>query len=241
MAVEQVVIEQRFNGPPQSAHGGYACGLVGARIDGCAAASLRVPPPLDRALELRTGSERVTLHDGDTLVADAAPAQLHLAVPEPVPIDVAEQASKASPWHERHPFPTCFGCGPRRSQADAIAVEMGPVQGRDGLHAGAWTPFEGLTVEGAVTPLFMWAALDCPTSSACVPAGQPCVLARLTVRLLRPARAREPHTVVAWLIGHDGRKHRGGAAIHTADGELCGYSEGLWIALRDPSSHGAQL
>ena len=83
-------------------------------------------------------------------------------------------------------------------------------------------------------PLFMWAALDCPTAAA-MPPGGPRVLARLTVALSRPARAGEPHTVVGWPIEHDGRKFRGGAAIHTTDGELCGYSEGLWIELRDPS------
>src|SRR3982750_648655 len=32
--VPQVVIDSRFNGPPDSANGGYTCGLVAAAIDG---------------------------------------------------------------------------------------------------------------------------------------------------------------------------------------------------------------
>ena len=238
-SAERVLIGRRFNGPPESAHGGYACGLVATPIDGCESASLRVPPPLERPLDIRRESERVLLLDGETVVAEAAPAELELEVPEPVPYGVAARASERPRWRDHHPFPTCFGCGPQRSQANAIAIEMGEVDGTGELCAGAWTPFDGLARGGEVTPLFMWAALDCPTSTACVPLGEPCVLARLTVRLMRPARAGKPHVVMAWLIGHEGRKHRGGAAIHTADGELCGYSEGLWIAVRDPATVGA--
>ena len=50
-----------------------------------------------------------------------------------------------------------------------------------------------------------------------------------------------PHVVIGWLIGRHGRKSRGGAAIYTGEGELCGISEGLWIRLRDPSTHGARV
>jgi len=53
--------------------------------------------------------------------------------------------------------------------------------------------------------------------------------------------ARSPHLVCSWVIAHDGRKHVGAASITTVDGELCGVSEGLWIQLRDPSSHGATV
>ena len=50
----------RFNGPPDSAQGGYACGLVAERIDSPGAAvSLRAPPPLERPLEVRRGVGRL--------------------------------------------------------------------------------------------------------------------------------------------------------------------------------------
>src|SRR5207249_1626462 len=47
---EQVVIARRFSGPPDSAHGGYACAMVARYIDGTAEVSLRSPPPLERPL-----------------------------------------------------------------------------------------------------------------------------------------------------------------------------------------------
>ena len=53
------------------------------------------------------------------------------------------------------------------------------------------------------------------------------------------ALGRSASAVVAWELGHDGRKHLGAAAIHGPAGELCAYSEGLWIELRDPAAMGA--
>ena len=68
-----------------------------------------------------------------------------------------------------------------------------------------------------------------------------CVLGRLRVRIETPARVGDPHTVIAWSIAHEGRRHHGGAAIHDQRGRLCGVSEGVWIELRDPASMGAQV
>jgi hypothetical protein len=55
-----------------------------------------------------------------------------------------------------------------------------------------------------------------------------------------PIEPGAPHTVVAWPISDDGRKHVGGTAIHDAEGRLCAYSAGLWIELRDPATMGAK-
>jgi hypothetical protein len=239
---ERLVIERRFRGPPESAQGGYAAGVVAERVAGpSAAVTLRAPPPLERPLSRRSGDDgAVALLDGERLLAGGAPADLRLEVPDaPSPAD-ARVAAAASPWLERHPFPGCFGCGPDRSQDEAIAVTMGPLAGTDRF-AGSWTPLREFAGEdGAVTPLFAWAALDCPTAPPVVPVGATSVLGRLTARLVAPIRPERPHTVVAWPIGHEGRKHRGGAAIHGPDGELCAYSEGLWIELRDPAGMGAR-
>ena len=239
---ESVRIDRRFNGPPDSAQGGYACGLVAERIDSASAAvSLRAPPPLERPLEVRRDAEgTVALYDGETRVADGTPAQLDLDVPEPVPLEAAERASVDFPWRDRHPFPTCFGCGPGRSPDEAIVVLPGPVAGRD-VVAAPWTPLaEFAAPDGVVTPLYAWAALDCPTSFGALPPDSPThVLARLTGRLIAPIRAGEPHTVMAWQMAREGRKAFGAAAIHSADGTLCAVSEGLWIEVRDPSQVGA--
>jgi hypothetical protein len=41
---EQVIIDPRFRGPPDSGHGGYVCGVVAGLIDGTAEVTLRRPP-----------------------------------------------------------------------------------------------------------------------------------------------------------------------------------------------------
>ena len=237
----QVIIERRYCGPPESGQGGYTCGLVAERIDRpCAAVSLRAPPPLERPLDLRPCQDgAVALFDGDRLVAEGRRSELERDVPAPVSLDEAQRASIRSPWADGHPFPECFGCGPRRSQDEAVAIVTGPVGGRD-VFAGPWTPLAAFADDAVVSARFVWAALDCPTAAPAVPLdANASVLARLTGRLIAPVRAEAPHVVIAWLIGHDGRKHRGGAAIYGADGTLCAYSEGLWIELRDPSAVGA--
>jgi hypothetical protein len=239
---ESVTIDRRFNGPPDSAQGGYACGLVAERIDSaCAAVSLRAPPPLDRPLEVRRDADgSVALYDGDARIADGMPAELEVEVPEPVSLEAAEHAAAEFSWRDRHPFPTCFGCGPERSPDEAIAVLPGPVAGRD-VVAAPWTPLaEFADPDGAVAPLYAWSALDCPTSFGALPPDAPThVLGRLTGRLVAPIRAGEPHTVIAWHVARDGRKAFGAAAIHAPDGTLCAVSEGLWIQVRDPSQVGA--
>jgi hypothetical protein len=110
------------------------------------------------------------------------------------------------------------------------------------LMAGIWTPsgdFAG--ADGAVGKVIVWAALDCPTATgANLPMDGVSVLGRLTGCVVAPIAAGEPHTVVAWPISDDGRKHLGGTAIYDAAGELCAYAAGLWIELRDPASMGAK-
>ena len=44
--VGTLVIDDRYNGPPASANGGYACGRIAAFVDGPARVTLRKPPPL---------------------------------------------------------------------------------------------------------------------------------------------------------------------------------------------------
>jgi hypothetical protein len=240
---ESVTIDRRFNGPPDSAQGGYACGVVASRIESpSAAVSLRAPPPLETPLEVRRGVDgAVALYLGETVIADGGPADLDLDVPDPVSLEAAERASHDVPWRDEHPFPTCFGCGPDRSPDEAIAVLPGPTGERD-LVAAAWTPLEEFAdADGGVTPLFTWAALDCPTSFGVLSPDAPThVLARLEGRLLAPVRAAEPHTVIAWPVAREGRKAFGGAAIHSADGTLCAFSRGLWIQVREPSAVGAR-
>ena len=237
---DDVVIERRFRGPPESGQGGYSCGLVAERIDeDCATVTLRRPPPLERALRIEDGA----LMDGDRLIAEGHADTLELDVPDPVDLDAARRASENPFWGEHiHPFPGCFGCGFERDQSEAVAIWMGGAHDHSGLMAGVWTPstdFAG--ADGAVTKLITWSALDCPTATgANLPLDGVSVLGRLTGRLVEPIAPGVAHTVIAWPISDDGRKHLGGCAIHAPDGTLCAYAAGLWIELRDPATMGAK-
>ena len=58
------------------------------------------------------------------------------------------------------------------------------------------------------------------------------MLGRLAAQVDRPVTAGEPHVVMAWPLGVDGRKREAAAALFTADGGLCARSRALWIELR---------
>lgn len=244
---DQVVIARRFNGPPTFGQGGYTCGLVAEHVGAPGASvSLRKPAPLETPLDVRLVDNTVSLLDpAAEMVAEGGPADLDLDPPAPPTLEEARAASARSPWSRRaaqHPFPTCFGCGVARDPREAIRIMPGPLTARDATPlAATWTPLHDFAgTDGAVRSVFMWSALDCPTGWAAAPPGEdPHVLARLTARLASAAIPGKPHVVVAWPIGREGRKSRGGAAIYGPEGELCGLAEGLWIRLRDPASHGA--
>jgi hypothetical protein len=236
----EIRIDRRFCGPPDSGNGGYACGRVAEYVPGSAEVTLRRPPPLETPLRVEEeagGAVRVL--DGDALVAQglAASADLGVNVPEPVGIGDAGRAAARSPLHEHpedHPFPTCFVCGPQRQRGDGLRILVGPVAGRD-VAADAWTPEADLADDGVVRPEFVWAALDCSggVGSWLVEPldGNPYVLGRLAVRIPGVVRAGEPHAVVGWRIGRDGRKLTAGSAIFTAAGDLAGVARATWIQL----------
>jgi hypothetical protein len=234
---ETLTIPAWFNGPPASGNGGYTCGrvaeLVGAEVT---EVSLRSPPPLDTPLEVERDGDGVTLRDGDTLVAEGKPGELLLDIPEAVPaaeIDTAQEAGRAR-WADGHPFPTCVVCGPARE--DGFGITPAALPGRDGLFGSAWTPRESADDGGGcVRPELVWAALDCPTSAPVANFGQgpAMVLASLTARLGCPLRVGEPHTILSWALGEDGRKHWSAAALYDSEGFLTCASRALWIELRE--------
>jgi hypothetical protein len=234
---ETLTIPAWFNGPPASGNGGYTCGrvaeLVGAEVT---EVSLRSPPPLDTPLEVERDGDGVTLRDGDTLVAEGKPGELLLDIPEAVPaaeIDAAQEAGRAR-WADGHPFPTCVVCGPARE--DGFGITPAALPGREGLFGAAWTPRESAdNGGGCVRPELVWAALDCPTSAPVANFGQgpAMVLASLTARLGCPLRVGEPHTILSWALGEDGRKHWSAAALYDSEGFLTCASRALWIELRE--------
>jgi hypothetical protein len=239
---ETLTIEPRFNGPPDSGNGGYSCGRLAQSVDADAVeVTLRLPPPIGRPLQVeRDDDGSARLLDGEALIAEARLTELAADAPRPVDAAEAALAEEDSPFLEAgmHPFPTCFVCGPRREPGDGLRIFSGPVAQRD-VCAARWTPDPELAANGdrTLAPELVWAALDCPTS---VPVAndpdsadfRPIVLARLAVRILKPVRAGEPHTIVSWPIEIDGRKRHAGAALHSAGGEVLAVARALWIELK---------
>ncbi len=217
-----MIVARRFNGPPDSGNGGYTCGLVAGVLGGVAEVTLRLPPPLDRELEVVRDARRVEIRDGERLVAEAEPAELDVDVPAPVSVDEAERASERYAGFEHHAYNTCFVCGPNRP--DGLRVYAGPVESREGVVASPWTPPED------VTPEVVWAALDCPSGWAVDDFQREGVLlGRMATEIDRLPISGEPHVVIGWRVGEEGRKRFAGSALLTADGEVLARSRSTWI------------
>jgi hypothetical protein len=221
-----VTVPARCCGPPTSGNGGYTAGLLAAFVDGPTQVTLRRPPPLDTPLAVVPVDDRWELHHGATVVAEARPAIVELDAPAPVLLADAVVASEESWFRDRarHPFPSCFVCGPDRAPGDGLRIFPGPVDGR---FAAPWTPTES-------SPELVWAALDCPSSApgfALDTRAGALVLGRIAARVDRLPRPGVPHVVSSWSLGEDGRKSHAGSAIHGPDGELCAVARATWIEL----------
>lgn len=223
-----IVIDERRGGLPDIAHGGYVSGRLAAELPS-AGAEIRLKRPVPTGRELRVehpAPDRAELRDGETLLAVATAAELHLRSPTPPTPDQARAAGVGFPGHDHHAVPGCFVCSPARPTPDGLGVHPGTVEGRR-LVADVWIPGEHLVGEdGHVDPAYAWAALDCAQIWGLmthVPAATPDVVvtATLAARCDRPIRTAAPHVVVGWPIGRDGRSWLAGAAIFGPDGELC--------------------
>lgn len=228
--VTSVTVPARFCGPPTSGNGGYTAGLLAGQLggDGAVEVTLRRPPPLDRELAIVVADDRAELRDGDELVAEAVAVRLDVEPPAAVEWDDAVAAS-ASSWFRdraRHPFPTCFACGPDRAEGDGLRLFAGRVRDRE-VFAAPWIPTE-------VGAPIVWAALDCPSSAPAFtdPSVEgPFVLGRLTARIDRLPTPGARHVVTSADLGRDGRKFSAVSAVRAADGGLCAVARATWIQL----------
>jgi len=212
-----VEIERRFNGPPDSANGGYTCGLVAAAY-GLNEVTLRKPPPLDTPMRVEADG----VYDGDALVATASAAEVTVEPPPFPGYDAARAAESRYAGLRHHPFPTCYVCGPGRD--DGLGLKPGPAN-KD-VVATTWTPNE--TGEE-----FVWSALDCPGAWALMQTDEaPIVLGRLAVTIDTTPQANQPHVVVGWRHKpREGRKHYAGTALYDAAGTLLARGQATWVSL----------
>lgn len=220
-----MIVPGRYNGPPDSGHGGYTCGLVAGILGGVAEVTLRLPPPLDRELEVARTDGRVEVRDGDALVAEAEPSAVPADVPAPVSVEEAAEASRRYAGFVHHAYDTCFVCGPRRE--DGLCVYAGKVAGRPGVVASPWTP------PADVGPKLVWAALDCPSGWAVDDFQREGVLlGRMAAAIDRLPEPGDPHVVLGWRVAEDGRKRFAGSALLTAEGEVLARARSTWLVPR---------
>lgn len=222
---DTVTIERRYRGPLDSANGGYAAGLLGSRLGAAAEVTLRLPPPLGRALEVRREGERLLLCDGDRLVAEAAPGDPGLGPPAAPTVAEAAAASEGVGAFGPPQFAECFVCG-IRADGTGLGIHPGPVPGRDGLVATTW-------VARDVSPEVVWASIDCPGAYAVgeTGRGEP-VLGRMTARIERLPAEGEPCVIVGWPLGEEGRKLNAGTALYGRDGGVLALARQVWILPR---------
>jgi hypothetical protein len=238
MPNREIVIDPVYEGPPASAHGGYACGTLAQFLPADAEVTLRAPVPLGTPLEIAPNQGGLALYAGTTLVAEGGSTRLANDAPEPPAFAEALAATASFPGLRSHPYPRCLGCGTGRTDTVALRLFPGPLAARD-LVAAVWYPSSEATAGGLIRPEFAWAALDCPGGWAAIRFGKvdrPAVLGRMAARLLQPIEAHSAHIVVGWLEGVSGRKLAAGSALYSRDGVLQGFSRQTWITLANPGT-----
>jgi hypothetical protein len=210
-----MIIPARFNGPPGSGNGGYSAGLFAG---GEREVTLRMPPPLDTPLTTADG--KIQTPEG-TIVAELAPAAVITVTVPPIGYaDAADAATRYSGFAE-HPFPTCYVCGPERT--DGLRIFPGTLD--DGTTAAPWT------VPGDVSHPVVWAALDCPGGWAVIQGGRPYVLGRIAVRVARLPAPGDQCVVRGALAETEGRKALVHTTLYGPDGDELARARATWIAI----------
>lgn len=230
---DAIVVPELYVGYPEVAFGGYIAGVLAERSGArTVRVDFRGPVPVEVPVRIaETADEGVELGEAERPLAAARPAELPLEVPAAPSWDEADAAAERFRAAPPSGVVDCFGCGLRTADR-GLRVHGTPVPDR-GLVASAWTPSHAFAdADGLLPTQLVWGALDCPGHWAgrflgTLRAGA--VTASLTGTVLRPVVAGEPHISYAWLVTESGRKHTMGVALATAEGELCGVSEALWI------------
>jgi hypothetical protein len=224
-----VIIPARFNGPPDSANGGYTAGMLARYVasPAGAAVTLRQPPPLATPLDVATTGDAIEVYDGERLIASAAPAPAPLVdVVPPVTWAAAMAAAETYPGFAAHPFPTCFVCGPERPPGDGLRLFPGRLP--DGRTAAPWI------VPDDIEPTLVWAALDCPGGWAIPMEDRPYVLGRMSGRVDALPAAGDGCVVMGALVSEEGRKAHVITTVYSPDGTVLALAAATWIAVPPP-------
>ncbi|HEY8472708.1 MAG TPA: hypothetical protein VIL37_08745 [Natronosporangium sp.] len=222
-----MIIDRRFNGPPDTGNGGYTAGLVASQLevagDEVAEVTLRQPPPLATPLRVVPTGQGIEVYaEREQPVAEARPVRFDEPMVPAVSYDEAVDAAARYPGFADHPFPTCYVCGPQRP--DGLRIFPGPLPDGRGT-AAPWTVPEDVT---AVT---VWAALDCPGGWAIIAPGRPYVLGRMAARVLSVPPAGAGCVVVGAVVATEGRKAQVRSTVYGPGGEPLGYARSTWLAI----------
>lgn len=215
-----MIIPRRFNGPPDSGHGGYCAGVFSSILDGRGPieVTLRLPVPLDVPLTV-AGTE--IRSPADEVVAEIAAVPPFRALVAPVPYTEAVELSKSFADFAEHPFPTCYGCGHERE--DGLRIFPGRLA--DGRFAAPYA------VPAESTRETVWAALDCPGGWTLVGTGQVYLLGRIAVDISRVPDQGDECVVMAQIVRTGGRKALLHTTLYGPGGHVLAQARATWIAL----------
>jgi hypothetical protein len=219
-----MIIERRYNGPPNSGNGGWTAGLIATEMGRSAEVTLRLPPPLDTPLTVTCTDQTLSVYAaGDALVATAHPAEVAAEPIGAVPYAEAEAVSATYPGFTANPFPTCFVCGPKRAPGDGLRLFTGRLTSGD--TATPWT------VPSDVSAPMVWAALDCPGGWSIDIEARPYVLGRVATHVDALPAPGDECVVMGRLLNIAGRKASVASVLYGPEGTALAWSRATWIAL----------
>ena len=220
-ALARLVLDPRFNGPPSTANGGYACGAFGELVDGPAEVSLLSPPPLGVPLGIQ--------FPPDGGVRSSPTARRSPARGRSTRSTSSRRCGPRSPMRARPrgaiPATGATRCSPTAtSAARAATTGSASTSARCAATPTSTPPSSSPTPrcpnrDGVVAPDIVWAALDCPSyTPALWDPERPSLLARLAVERLDCVEVGEPVIAVGWHLATEGRKHHTASALLYRDG-----------------------
>jgi len=230
-----ITIPTHIHGYPDLAFGGYVAGMLADRVGAEVRVDFRRGVPVRTPVQITDTESGSVLTDSDgTVLAEASPGSVELAVTPPPTWEDAVVASRDS-FAAGRAIPDCYGCGTANTPGRGLRLYPWRLRDQD-LVAAAWVPDAELAGPGGhLTTENIWSAVDCPGGWAAIelsgmsPGG---LTAALTTRRIGPVRAGEKYLVWSWPIATSGRKHTVGAAISTPKGDLRVLAEALWIEPR---------
>ncbi len=229
----QLIIENRYCGPPDSGNGGYTCGLLANFIEGPVEVTLRHPPPINTPMTVRNEKDRLALFNQDVLIAEAKQGELDMIAPNPPTFETANISTVKEEDIKDHYFPKCFVCGPKRDVGNGLRIFPGPVEGEN-YFASVWKPDSSLSDKaGYIRNEIIWAALDCPGAWPIIHEKmRVVVLGRLVGQIAGKIKCDEKCIVMGWKLSDDGRKIYAGTAIYSSAGQLYAKARATWIEVQ---------